>query len=168
PHPDRPAALDAPVSGCARAVGPCGAYAGIREQLAAIASQQRAAQAAGQADFQVVIDVFGTPGWAARAPSGCELGGTRAFSRPLSGTAIAGDRALVRSVLAAGAREGVSLQWWSPWNEPNDAVFISPQRSSCSVASPPSSPSVYAQLAEAMTAELQADGSAHHLLLGEL
>ena len=168
PDPDRPAALDAPVSGCARAVGPCGAYAGIREQLAAIASQQRAAQATGQADFQVVIDVFGTPGWAAREPGGCELDGTRAFSRPLSDAGIAGYRALIRSLLALGAQEHVSLEWWSPWNEPNEPAFLSPQRPSCTAASPPSSPSVYAELAEAMAAELRADGGVHHLLLGEL
>ena len=43
PDPRRPPALDAPVSGCARRVGPCGPYAGIRDELAAIASQQRAA-----------------------------------------------------------------------------------------------------------------------------
>jgi hypothetical protein len=168
PEPGRPAALDAPVSGCARAVGPCGAYAGIREQLAAIASQQRAAQASGQSDFQVVIDVFGTPAWAARGPGGCELDGTRAFSRPLSDAAIAGYRALIGSLLALGAQEHVSLQWWSPWNEPNEPAFLSPQRPSCTAASPPSSPAVYAELAEAMAAELRADGGVHHLLLGEL
>src|SRR5438128_4252472 len=38
PDPNRPPALEAPASGCARQVGPCGPYAGIREQLAAIAS----------------------------------------------------------------------------------------------------------------------------------
>src|SRR5271154_4717727 len=48
PSPQSPPALRAEVSGCARDVGPCGAYAGIAEQLAAIASQQRADRAEGR------------------------------------------------------------------------------------------------------------------------
>ena len=108
PDPRRPPALDAPVSGCARRVGPCGPYAGIREELAAIASQQRAA-GAGAGAFQVVIEIFGTPAWAARAPSGCEGSHGGTFSRTPSPAAIAGYRALIRSLLALGAREGVAL-----------------------------------------------------------
>src|SRR5438067_4071979 len=69
PDPDRPPALEATASGCARRVGPCGPYAGIRDELAAIASQQRSVGARGE-DFQAVIDIYGTPAWAARAPSG--------------------------------------------------------------------------------------------------
>jgi hypothetical protein len=170
PDPDRPPALEAPISGCARSVGPCGAYAGIREELAAIASQQRAAGDGLDGGFQVVVDIFGAPSWAALAPSGCERPGTAAFSRPLRAAAIAGYRTLIHSLLALAAREGVALEWWSPWNEPNDPVFISPQRSSCAADSPPISPIVYAELARAMAAELRADGgnNAHHLLLGEL
>jgi hypothetical protein len=164
PDRDRPPALGGSVSGCARQVGPCRAYAGLRDEFAAIASQQRAAPGS----FQVVLDVFGAPAWAARAPSGCERAGATSFSRPLSSTAIAGYRALIRSLLALAARQGVALSWWSPWNEPDDPAFISPQRSSCTVDSPPVSPAVYAELAGAMAAELRAAGGEHHLLLGEL
>jgi hypothetical protein len=167
PDPARPPALEAQVSGCARAVGPCGPYAGMRDELAAIASQQRAAGGL-DAGFHVVIDIFGVPAWAAQAPSGCERPGARPFSRPLRGAAIAGYRALIRSLLALAGREGVALEWWSPWNEPNDPVFISPQRASCAAGSPPLSPAVYAELARALAAELRADGGVHHLLLGEL
>jgi hypothetical protein len=162
-------ALDASVSGCARTVAPCGAYAGVREQLAAIRSQQRAAAAEGRVDFQVVLDIFGAPAWAARGPSGCELTGTRAFSRPVSEAGIAGYRALIHALLKLAAGEGVTIDWWSPWNEPNDPVFISPQRTSCSADSPPVSPAEYAVLARAMDSELQADGDGtQRLLLGEL
>jgi hypothetical protein len=169
PAPGRPPALEAPVSGCARNVGPCGAYAGIRAELAAIASQQRAAGAAHGGNFKVVIDIFGVPAWAARPPSGCERAGTAPFSRPLTPSGLAAYRSLIRSLLALAAREGVSLRWWSPWNEPNDPLFISPQRASCADGSPPVSPFVYAQLARAMAAELHADGGGpHELLLGEL
>jgi hypothetical protein len=157
------------VSGCARQAGPCGAYAGMREQLAAIASQQRAAAAEGRADFQVVLDIFGAPAWAARVPSGCEPGGTRAFSRPLNEAGIAGYEALIHSLLTLAASEHVAIGWWSPWNEPNDPAFISPQRASCAASAQPVSPGEYAELARAMASELKADGDGtQQLLLGEL
>ncbi len=168
PRGDRPASLDEPVDGCARAVAPCAPYAGIREELAAVATQQRAARAEGRAGFEVVLDVFGVPPWAAAAASGCELPGAQPFSRPLSNAGLAGYRALIHALLALGRQEGVELEWWSPWNEPNNPDFLSPQRSSCSVDAPSSAPAVYAQLAQAMAAELTADGGTYHLLLGEL
>jgi hypothetical protein len=168
PDADRAPALEGEVDGCARIVAPCGNYAGIREQLAAIAGRQRAARAEGRPGYEVVLDVFGVPNWAAVAASGCELSDVRPFSRPISAAGLAGYKALIRSLLALGAREGVPLQWWAPWNEPNDLVFLSPQRSSCSTAAPSTAPAVYAQLAEAMAAELHAVGGTHRLLLGEL
>ncbi|HLB21036.1 MAG TPA: hypothetical protein VK605_02935, partial [Solirubrobacteraceae bacterium] len=168
PTPDRPPSLEARVSGCARSVDPCGAYAGVRAQLQAIAGQQRAARREGHAGFEVVLDLFGAPAWAARPAGGCELRATRPFSRPVSAAGIAGYRALIRSLLALGTREGVALPWWAPWNEPNDAVFVSPQRAACSADAPSLAPAVYTQLAQAMADELGADGGAHRLLLGEL
>jgi hypothetical protein len=170
PAPGRPPALQAPSSGCARSVGPCAAYAGIRAELTAIAARQRAARTEGNPEPQVVLEVFGTPPWAARTASGCELAQTRAFSRPLSDTALGSYKALIGSLLELGRSEGVALTWWSPWNEPNDPVFISPQRATCEVTSPPLSAAIYAQLASAMAEELAAAGGAqqHHLLLGEL
>jgi hypothetical protein len=168
PRPDSPPALEAPVDGCARSVGPCGAYAGMREQLRAIAAQQRVAQAEGRTGYEVVLDVFGTPAWAAVAASGCELPETRPFARPISTAGITGYRALIGSLLALGAREGVALTWWAPWNEPNDPVFLSPQRASCAANAAAVAPAVYAQLAQAMADELSEAGGVHHLLLGEL
>jgi hypothetical protein len=162
PGPDRPPTLEAPVSGCARDVGPCDVYAGIRAELEAIAGQQRAG-----GGFNVVIDIFGVPTWAAAAPSGCELADTTPFSRPLRPAAIAGYRALIGSLLALAAHVGVSLEWWSPWNEPNNPLFISPQRATCAAGSPTLSPGVYAQLVRAMAAELQEGEGVHRLLLGE-
>src|SRR6202012_5617843 len=55
-----------------------------------------------------------------------------------------------------------------PWNEPNNAQFLSPQRESCAPSAPSPAPAVSAQRATAMADELAADGGAHHLLLGEL
>jgi hypothetical protein len=136
--------------------------------LRAIAAQQLNARAEGKTAFEVVLDVFGTPPWAARAAGGCELDKTQPFSRPVNAAGLAGYRALIRSLLALGAREGVALSWWAPWNEPNDPVFVSPQRSSCSPDAQPLAAVVYAQLAQAMAGELSAAGGVHHLLLGEL
>jgi hypothetical protein len=164
PDRDRPPALEASVGGCARDIGPCGAYAGIRAELEAIATQQRATGGG----FHVVIDIFGVPAWVALPPSGCELAGATSFSRPLRPVAIAGYRALIRALLVLATRAGVALEWWSPWNEPNNPLFISPQRSVCAAGSPPLSPADYAELVRAMAAELQVDGGVHHLLLGEL
>jgi hypothetical protein len=168
PSATSPPSLEGAIDGCARAVAPCGAYRGIAEELAAIVSQQRAARAEGRADFQVVLDVFGVPSWAAAAPSGCEHAGTQPFSRPISAAGLAGYRELIRALLELGAHEGVQLTWWSPWNEPNNPQFLSPQRASCTTSSPSLAPAVYAQLAQAMAGELAADGGDHHLLLGEL
>jgi hypothetical protein len=168
PDAASPPALTEAVDGCARAVGPCGRYGGIAAELAAIATQQRAARAEGRADFQVVLDVFGVPGWAARAPSGCEAPGSQPFARPITPAGLVGYRQLIGALLAIGAREGVQLSWWSPWNEPNNPQFLGPQRASCTMDSPSLAAAVYAQLAQAMASELEADGATHHLLLGEL
>jgi hypothetical protein len=169
------------VSGCARQVGPCAAYAGIRDELAAIASQQRtgAADSGGSGSaggggggsgggFQVVIDIFNTPPWAARSRSGCQPAGAEPTSQAPTKAALSAYRALIRSLLALATREGVRLEWWSAWNEPNNPVFLSPQRGSCDTPAPLLAAARYAELARVMAAELRADGGQHHLLLGEL
>ncbi len=152
PSAQNPPDLRAPVSGCARQVGPCGNYEGVAGELAAIASQQRAARAEGRQGFDVVIDILGAPAWAALPPHGCELAATPASARPIGGAALAGYRALIAGLLALAAREGVQLPWWSPWNEPNDPRFLAPQRAACGPDAEPLAPAVYSQLAEAMAA----------------
>lgn len=168
PNREQPPDLQARIDGCARGVRPCGVYDGIRAEFAAIAAQQRSASNGGPGAFRIVLDVFGTPAWAAKPPSGCELAGSTSFARPLDSTAIGDYRALVRSLLEMARVEGVALEWWSPWNEPNDPRFISPQRSSCTPRSPTLAPGVYAQRVRAMAAELREAGGTHHLVLGEL
>ena len=115
-----------------------------------------------------MLDIYGVPPWAAKGPSGCEKPGTSSFSRPLTAVALGDYRALVGSLLALADQQGVRIDWWSPWNEPNQPFFISPQRESCASGASAVSPSVYAQLADAMAQELNAHGGEHHLLLGEL
>jgi hypothetical protein len=168
PDPRRPPQLEARVRGCARQVGPCAAYAGIRDELAAIAGQQRAAGTDANVAFQVVVDIFNTPPWAASSPSGCQRPGAPATSQGPSRAALGAYRTLIRSLLALAQREGVSIDWWAPWNEPNHPFFMSPQRASCAPGSPPVAPALYAELVRAMSAELHAEGGGRHLLLGEL
>ena len=164
PQPGSPPALEGTVSGCVRTLGPCASYRGIAGELAAIASQQRA----DPGSFQVVLDIAGTPAWAVAAPHGCEAPGAAPFARPLAPGALSAYRALIAALLALGRREGVALPWWSPWNEPNDPLFITPQRSSCTATGNALSPLLYAELARAMAAQLAGAGPGHELLLGEL
>ena len=163
PSASRPPDLDGPVNGCLRGLPPCGAYAGVRGELEAIASQQRT-----QGGFAVVIVLDGVPAWAAAPPSGCERAGTQALSRPIAAAGLVAYRALIADLLALGRSVGVSLAYWSPWNEPNHPYFISPQRAVCRRSSPSLAPAVYAQLARAMARALAADPAPHSMLLGEL
>ncbi len=158
-----PAELSEAVDGCDRGIPPCGAYAGLRDELRAIASQQRA-----QGGFIPVIVLDGTPAWAARPPSGCERSGTTSISRPLAADALDDYRQFIRSILALGQSVGVTLPYWSPWNEPNHPFFISPQRAHCRTSSPSLAPHIYAQLARAMSGVLATDPQPHEMLMGEL
>ena len=168
PRADRPADLAAPVSGCARTVGPCAPYPGLKGELEAIASERRARRAAGESGPEVLIDVLGVPPWAAAPASGCELEGAPSDARALAPGAIGGYRALIGSLVSLGASEGVPLRWWSPWNEPNDPTFLSPQRERCEAGAAPVAPAVYAQLARAMAAQLHLSDPGAAIVLGEL
>ncbi len=168
PRADRPPDLAAPVSGCARSVGPCAPYPGLKGELEAIASERRARRAAGERGPEVLLDVLGVPPWAAAPASGCELPGTSSDARALAPGAIAGYRELLAALASLGASEGVPLHWWSPWNEPNDPAFLSPQRERCEAGAAPVSPAVYAQLASAMAAQLRLSDPDASIVLGEL
>jgi hypothetical protein len=168
PDAGRPPDLAGPVSGCARAVGPCASYPGLSGELAAIAAQQRARRAAGQAGPEVLIDVLAAPSWAASPPSGCELRSAPASAHAVAPEAISGYRQLIGGVLSLARSEGARVRWWSPWNEPNDGLFLTPQRALCEPSSAPLSPAVYAQLARAMAEVLRQDGPEDSIVLGEL
>jgi hypothetical protein len=163
PSPDAPPALDAAVDGCLRGTPPCGVYAGLRDELEAIASQQRAG-----GGFVPVIDLDGVPPWAAAPPHGCERARTASLARAITPGAIVAYRSLIAAIVALGRQVGVALPYFSPWNEPNEPYFLSPQRAGCSAAAAPLSPGVYAQLARAMAAQLALEGAGHQMVLGEL
>jgi hypothetical protein len=151
--PDFAAARD----GCARGMRPCAASAGLRALLSAIASRQKAG-----GGWEVVLTVYGTPAWAARAPEGCERSGTRPYARAPDPEAY---RGLLRALQALGRELGVALPYWSPWNEPNHPAFLNPQRPSCADGQPAISAARYAQLATIAGQELAPGQS---LVLGDL
>jgi hypothetical protein len=163
PDPAQPPDWAHPETGCQRGRRPCAAFAGIRDTLAAIASQQKA-----QGGFEVLVSITGVPAWAAAPPSGCEREDAAPRSRPINDQGLEAYRALIRSLSRLAAREGVALPWWSPWNEPNGTFFVSPQRPTCDRSAPPVSPQVYTRLARAMRDELDALPGAQHLVIAEL
>jgi hypothetical protein len=163
PDPREAPQLDARVAGCARTTPPCASFAGIRGQLEAIASQQRASDG-----FQVLVDVLGAPAWAVAPPHGCESPSPSTGAMALRASALGAYRALIADLLALAGRVGARLDYWSPWNEPNDPRFLTPQRAACSASAAPLAPAAYAQLAEAMDAELAGRAGLHQLVLGEL
>ncbi|HEX2084731.1 MAG TPA: hypothetical protein VHF89_03540, partial [Solirubrobacteraceae bacterium] len=159
PHPDGPFLFEQPDGGCGRGRPPCAEFAGMRDVLRAVRSQQRE-----HGGWEVVATIYGVPAWAARRPGGCERSTELPRSRPITREGLAGYRRLVRAVHDLAREEGIEIRWWSPWNEPNQPWFVSPQRRRCDARSPSLAPGVYTRLVEALRAELP-DA---RLVLGEL
>ncbi|MBA2512998.1 MAG: hypothetical protein H0V26_01535 [Solirubrobacterales bacterium] len=162
PSEDAPARLDQPNGGCMRDILPCNGWAGVRDQLRAVAARQK------ETGMQVLTVLTGSPAWAARPAGGCERGGTDARSRPPRTSALPAYRRLVADALAVAAQEGAELRYWSPWNEPNHPYFLSPQRTRCSDRAPTAAVAPYAEMAGALKAELEAAPGEQEYLLGEL
>jgi hypothetical protein len=157
-RPDGSFDPEAPQGGCMRTIPPCGGWAGLRAQLAAVADAQRAHPGR----FRVMVVPMYSPALHARPPSGCEAPGTTPRSRAPSTAAY---RALLRAVQAEADRAGVDIPYWSPWNEPNHPYFLSPQRRRCDPGAPSAATGEYVRLARAMQAELE---EGQELVLGEL
>jgi hypothetical protein len=164
PDPGRPADLAHPADGCLRGLAPCGESSGIADQLAAIASLQKAR--GGAPEVEVVI--AGVPAWAADPPSGCERSDAGPPSRPITPQGLEAYKALIGQVVALAAEKGAAVRYFSPWNEPNHPAFISPQRATCSKDAPTAAASVYATLARAAKAALDAAPGDQELVLGEM
>jgi hypothetical protein len=164
PRPDAPPDWGQRDSGCERATPPCVPFAGVREQLRAVRSAQRA-QPGG---WQVVVDFLYTPAWAARGPGGCEPGRVDATSRQIAPAALPAYRAMVRSLVRLGRQEGIELRYWSAWNEPNYRGFASPQRDSCAPGSASVAPAYYGELVRQLRAALAGVPGRHDVLLGEI
>jgi hypothetical protein len=168
PDPGKAATLDAPADGCMRGTAPCGPSRGLSEQLAAVASLQRAARERGEPPPEVMAVIAGVPDWAASGPSGCERSDAGPSSRPIAPGAVAAYGTLIKDFSALATAQGASVRWWSPWNEPNHPAFISPQRAECSETSPTLAAAVYAQLVRAARDALDAVPGDQGLVLGEM
>jgi hypothetical protein len=162
PDPSKPPDWGLRNDGCDRGMPPCRPYAGIRELLQAVRSAQQA-----QGGYQLAVVIYGVPDWAAAPAHGCERANIAPRSRPISDRGLKGYEDLVRSLLRLAAQEHVQLHWWSPWDEPNGAFFISPQRARCALSSPPVSALVYARLVRAMKDALKGAPGDPQLVLGE-
>jgi hypothetical protein len=159
-----PANLAAYHDGCVRTTPPCAGWAGVRDQLAALASRQQ--QQPGS--WRVLVVITGTPDWAARPAAGCERRGTESRSRAPRPDALRAYERLVERVIELGAGLGVELRYWSAWNEPNHPYFISPQRASCSTATPSLAVARYAELTRALDRALDRAPGDQEYVLGEL
>jgi hypothetical protein len=145
--------------GCMRTIPPCAAFAGVRDQLRALASRQHS----GEGGWQGMLVITGMPSWAARSVPGCRRGTapTAAGPRPV---ALRAYQDLIRSVLDVAAKEGASISYVSPWNEPNHPYFLAPQRAACDPAARSLAAAPYAALARAARRAISAD---QELVLGE-
>ena len=164
PRPDSPPNWEVPQTGCERATPPCAPFAGVRDQLRAVRSAQRAQRGG----WRVVVNFLYTPVWAARAPGGCEPGRVDPTSRQIAPAALPAYRSMIRSLAALGRSEGVELRYWSAWNEPNYRGFASPQRDSCAPGAPSLAPGYYGELVRQLRAALAGVPGRHEVLLGEL
>jgi hypothetical protein len=162
PRPGAPPDWTAPQSGCLRALPPCGTFAGVRDQLAAVASQQQA-----QGGFEVLVVIGDTPAWAAEAPHGCPIGSADPGGLAPSAAGLAGYQDLVRSLLALSRSLGVRLDFWSPWNEPNQPGSLRPQRAACAAGAPALAPGTYARIVEALRSALAGDPDRPQIVLGD-
>lgn len=164
PRPNAPPDFAQPADGCLRGLPPCGAYAGLREELEAIAAMQR--ERRGAPEVQLVV--LGVPGWAAARAGGCERSDAMPFSRPITAPGLAAYGTLLRDLVALGEQTGARLRYWAPWNEPNHPAFVSPQRGRCDAEAPTRAAAVYAQLVRAARRALDAAPGDQRLVLGEL
>ena len=164
PQKGTPPNLSQPYDGCLRGTPPCAAWAGVKDQLAALASRQKQQKGG----WEVLVVITGTPDWAARPASGCERGGTQPRSRAPKPSAMKAYRQLIKNVLFLSGQEGVDLRYWSAWNEPNHPYFISPQRAACDASSPSLGVKRYAELTRNLEQVLDDAPGDQEYVLGEL
>jgi len=161
PQPGEPN-FEIPQTGCLRGIPPCASFKGLRDQMAALAAQQK------RGGFQALVVIAGTPEWAARPASGCERPQTAARSRAPRKDQLQAYQRFIGEVLRLADQEGADLRYWSPWNEPNHPYSLSPQRPRCSSDAKAVAPARYAELAGAMQSALDKAPGDQEMVLGEL
>jgi hypothetical protein len=136
----------------------------VRDQLRALASRQRS----GPGAWQALVVITDTPAWAAAPPSGCRRGAVGTVGAPVRPEALPAYEKMVIDVLAEARRIGADLRYWTPWNEPNLAYFLAPQRSTCQADAPSTAAAAYVPLARALQRALAAAPGEQELALAEL
>jgi len=134
----------------------------LLEDLRALRAARRAA-----GGFDPVVTFLSMPRWAARAPGGCEPRNANPDARAIDPAALPAYRRMIASLLVLSRREGVPISYWSPWNEPNSGLFLSPQRASCAPGAPSIGAEQYVPLARAMKAEFDAAPGDQRIMVGE-
>jgi len=163
PSAGAPADLAALNGGCMRAIQPCAAYAGLRDQLAALAARQA------EGGWEGLVVITGTPEWAARPPSGCERSRIGPTNRMPRSDALPAYAKLVKRILELAKQEGATLRYWAPWNEPNHPYSSSPQRAApCGAAQPSVSAGPYVEVADTLKKALAAAPGDQRYVLGEV
>ena len=94
----------------------------------------RSRRASARAGWEGMVVITGTPEWAAAPRERVPRAASR--FRAVRAGALPAYRQLIADVLAVARQEGADLRFFSPWNEPNHAYFLSPQRARCDAAAP--------------------------------
>ena len=144
-----------------RATGPCLGWAGVRDQLKALASRQR------EGGWQALVVLTTTPDWAAAPPSGCERPGTRARNRPPRADALPAYRQLILDVLAAaqrGRRRPALLERLERAEPPR---VHQPAAQHLRPRAPSPAPAVYAELTRTLIQALGEAPGDQQIVLGE-
>ena len=140
---------DAPFSGCPPINPGCRSERGMRGLLAAI--KQRQLEDGG---WRILAVPYFTPLWAmAKPPSGCQKLRNRHARAQMP--RIAAYRQFLRAFNALADKVGVTIDFITPWNEPNHPGFLQPQRARCVAGAKAVSPMAYARLVRAARLELR-------------
>jgi hypothetical protein len=149
---------DTPPGGCPRDEPYCEDVISLRVQLRAIKRMQ-----ALQGGWKILAVPYFTPPWAASKFTGCQKARHRHARSQLP--RIGPYRRFLRALNALADKTGVTIDYITPWNEPNHPGFLQPQRATCDRSSKAISPLAYARLVRAANQELR-DGQT--LVVGSL
>jgi hypothetical protein len=156
PERDKPPDFTTLDNGCVRDKGPCASFAGLRDQLRALAAR----------GWQGMIVLAGLPDWAVAHVPGCRRGASPVAGFPRE-DALPAYRTLIADVLALAHDEGADVRYVSPYNEPNHPYSLAPQRTRCDPSAPSLAARGYAPLARAAREALADAPGDQQLVLGE-
>lgn len=140
---------DAPPGGCPKLAPTCKSSQGMRALLEAIKQRQAA-----DGGWKILAVPFFTPLWAvAGRVTGCQKPRNRHARAQMP--RISAYRHFLRALNALADKVGVTIDYISPWNEPNHPGFLQPQRAQCRVTSKAIAPRAYARLVRAAKRELR-------------